>query len=293
MINRFKITWAACLIYFVAPLVQAQIGIDVSLERTEYLLYEPVKIQVEITNYLSESLDMVSMSGEKPWLNFYVATPEGEEIKQAEQTFKPPEMTLLPKQTKSVSINLLPRFLIRDPGEYLVKARITHRDREASSRTVKFSVVKGITTWQRRYVIPANFRDSTSEDNARLYSLLVHRVNELPILYARIISPQEDRVYCTTSLGNMVDQCDPKIWIDFKGNLHVFHQSGVHVFNYTCISNSGKQLSSRLFSDIVTVPKMATNNNDETEIIGGEELFNNLDGTQAVVPTAPLWVPRQ
>ena len=276
-----------------ASLAQAQIGIDVSLERTEYLLYEPVKIQVEITNYLSEPLDMVRMSGKNSWLDFHVMTTEGEEVKRTERVLEPPQMTLLPKQSKSVSINLLPRFLIRDSGEYLVKARVVHRDREASSRTIKFSVVKGITVWEKRYLVPANFRDSASDDNARLYSLVRHRVNDLPILYARIISLQEERVYCTMALGNILDQCDPENWIDLKGNLHVFHQSGTHTFNYMCISNNGKRLSARFFSDIRTIPKVVINDNDEVEIIGGEEILNNSDGTQTIVPTAPLWVPKR
>ncbi|MBI4025955.1 MAG: hypothetical protein HY360_13295 [Verrucomicrobia bacterium] len=275
-------------VFLASPALHAQVGVDISMERSSFLLYEEIEAQVKLSNYLSEPLDMARMSGGGPWLSFYVTTAEEEEIAAGERAWTPPRVALLPGQMKSVSVNLTPYFLIRDPGEYRVAALVIHGGKRVSSRALKFSVVNGVTIWQQRYTAPAEPGDASRKPRPRLYSLLMHRINQLQTIYARIQNPEANFICCTTLLGNIVNYGEPRARVDLRGDLHVLHQSGTRIYNYTRFSAVGKRLENRFFANLTSPPIMVTGQNDETEIIGGEEIFQERDQKQQVIPTAPI-----
>ena len=52
----------ALLLAMVLPL-RAQLAVEVNMERTEYLLYEPLTLQVRVTNLSTEPLDLARLAG--------------------------------------------------------------------------------------------------------------------------------------------------------------------------------------------------------------------------------------
>ena len=280
---------AAGLAWLVSPIADADVGIRLSLERKEFLLYEPVDVRVQVSNYSSETLDMARMSGETPWLDFFVMTPRSEKIPPSKDLWNPPNLILMPGEVKSISINLTPYFLLRDPGDYQVMAQVMMKGQPVStSSTIEFTIMKGATIWQQPYTAPVNPDAASKTSRPRLYSLIVHRIDRDQILYAQILNPAENRVLCITPLGNVINFGEPQTRIDLQGNLHVFHQSGVRLFNYTRFSADGKWLGTRQFSNIGSAPTMVAGKNNETNIIGGEEVFEGPNQTLQPVPTPPL-----
>src|SRR5579863_10204807 len=118
--------WMAFLL-LIATKAWGQVGVNISFERRDFLLFESIELQVRITNYMSEPIDMSRMSGGGPWLDFYVTANEDEQIDPTEKQLKVPQLMLLPGEMKTVTVDLLPRFLLREPGEYQVVAEVTHR----------------------------------------------------------------------------------------------------------------------------------------------------------------------
>ncbi len=271
--------------------VHAEVGVQVSFERSDFLLFEKLEARVKITNQNSEPLDMGRMSGDKPWLEFYVTTTEDEEIERSEKAWTPPPLHLMPGEVKSLTFNLLPWFLIRETGQYRVVAEVVNRGKAFSSNPVKFSVVNGPSIWQQEYTAAADPKDASKTMRPRLYSLHVHRVKQAPVLYLRIQNPEAHRVYCTAPLGDIVNYGDPKARVDRKGNVHVLHQSGTRLFTYSEYSPAGKSIQTRYFSNISSTPAMVATSDDETMIVGGEELFENKGDVNQVVPTAPVARP--
>ncbi len=285
--RRWMIT--ACLSWLISPVVDADVGVRLSLERKEYLLYEPLDIQVRVSNYSSETLDMARMAEETPWLDFFVMTPQSERISLSKKPWNPPNLILLPGEVKSISINLMPYFLLRDSGDYQVMAQVMKKGQPVStSSTIKFTIMKGTTIWQQPYAAPANPDAASKTSRPRLYSLIIHRIDRDQILYAQILNPAENHVLCITPLGNLINFGEPQTRIDLQGNLHVFHQSGVRLFTYTRFSADGKWLGTRQFSNIGSAPAMVAGKNNETNIIGGEEVFEGPNRTLQPVPTPPL-----
>lgn len=270
--------------------VYGQIEVDLSSTKPEYLLYEPIDIKVKLTNISSEPLDMARMAKEESWLEFYVRTLDDEEVDSSGRTWIPAKTTLLPGQIKTLSVNLLPLFLIRETGVYRVAVQVKLQDKQWNSPTIRFSVVNGSVIWKQNYVAPPDLKDPNKKPRPRFYSLLIHQTNQATHLYAQIQNPEEQRIFCCTFLGNILNYGEPHARVDFQGNLHIFHQSGTRTFNYTRFTSNGKLLGTRFFSNISSIPKMVTLDKGETEIVGGEEIFIS-DQKEQVIPTPPLAKP--
>ncbi len=286
---QIKLLLAICgFLSFTTYFAQAQIRVDINLERSEYLLFEAIEIQVKITNYLSKPLDMARMAGANSWLDFSVTTMSGEPVPPSDYSRKIPNMALLSNQEKTVEINLLPWFFIQNPGEYRVKAQVTLGEEHFDSPQIYFSIVRGVTVWQSSYSIPLNSKGTSIKVSPRSYFLIVHQEEQEPTLYARIVDDEKNYIYCTTPLGSVVSYGDPQARIDRRGDLHILHQSGARTFTYTHISDVGKRLNYRFFTNLQSAPGLEVNAKDETEVIGGEEFFLDQNKNMTLIPTAPL-----
>jgi hypothetical protein len=276
---------------FTSISVQAQIGLSLTLERNEYLLYEALEAKVQVTNQTSEPLDMARMAGDEPWIDFVITTAEGEEITHTDRAWSPPRVGLISGQVRSLTFNLTPYFEIRDPGRYRVTAVVMMAGRRYSSRALNFSLVNGVPIWKQTFIAPPDPADAKRETRPREYSLIIHRDNLRNMLYLRIQNIEAGRVYCTTGLGEVVNYGAPRARIDKRGDCHVFHQSASRTFTYNRFSVMGKRIKARFFTNISSVPSMVVDDDGETEVVGGEELFFDENQKQTTVPTAPFGTP--
>jgi len=256
--------------------------------RTDFLLYEAIELKVRIQNSSSQPLNMNRMAGNTPWIQFSVISGNKEEIGRTSVPWSPPAMVIMGGEVKTVSINLTPLFFIRDPGDYKVSAHVTLGDQEFISRPLRISITRGQAVWQKRFTAAPDPKDPEKNERPRLYSLLVHNTSDNQILYVRIMDPSSNRVYCTTSLGSVVNYEDPHTRVDLRGDLHILHQSGTRIFTYNHFEPSGKLIKSRFFANMGSAPELVASSKGETEVIGGEEIFKTENGMMELVPTAPV-----
>lgn len=282
-----RLILAACLLSSAIPAAHAQVGIEVSLDESEYILYEPITVRVRLTNHTAEALDLQRMAGDHPWLGFVVTTREEDEVEPTDQQWTPPKISLLAGQIRTVTANITPLFTLRESGQYRVAAQITLGGKTRVTRPARFTLVKGATIWEREFSAPSAPGSASKAARPRLYSLVVHRGEKGQLLYARILDPEAHRAYCTTPLGNIVNFGEPRARIDLKGNFHIFHQSGTRIFTYSTFNAQGKRLTVRYFSNIGSNPEMVVTDHDETEVVGGEEIIPGKDDIERTLPTAP------
>jgi hypothetical protein len=272
--------------------IQAQIGVKISLGRVEFLQFESIPLKVTLSNLRGETVHLNELAGESPWLTFQVMNTTDEEIPAADRTWTPPPFILQPGEVKSIHVDLVPYYLIRESGSYRVSAHVLNGKKNISSGKLNFMVVGGATLWEQEFAAPAPINTKGSkEPRPRHYSLVLHRAKGKRVLYARITNPETGRIYCTVPVGNMVNYGEPTARIDRAGDFHSFHQAGTRIFHYSHFTSEGKSLGTRYFSNISSPPQMISDSQGETEIIGGEEVFPGKNGDERIIPTARVTEP--
>ncbi|MES2309209.1 MAG: hypothetical protein V4507_10165 [Verrucomicrobiota bacterium] len=204
----------------------AQIQIGIQLDRDQFLLYEPIPVKLTILNNTGSPL---TVSGD--WLSFMVTLPDGSGIR------KDNKLTIDPLQLdsgsrKTITINITPLYSIRDVGQYLLQGVVEIQGVQYVTHTVAFNVANGQKIWsesrpvggvQRIYSL---YRFSPTSTNTQVF--------------IRVEEPDENKVYATYSLGDIVSFIQPEIKFDKEGNLHVLHPKGQGVYQYSRIALSGK-----------------------------------------------------
>ncbi|MDD2707946.1 MAG: hypothetical protein PHV34_08050 [Verrucomicrobiae bacterium] len=277
---------------WLAVAAPAQVFVRLSSQRNEFLLFEPIKIQVELVNQTGEVIDTGRMKTDGPWLEFMVTNMDHESISQGSVAYSPPRIALLSNQSKVLTVNLTPYFPIQKPGRYLVNATVSLMKKSISSNSLGFAMVRGSMIWSRLFKAPPAADDPSHTPRDRLYALFAHRQAKGQILYACVREPDEGRVFCMEALGNMIDYGDPQSRIDNQGTFHIFYQSGTRTFTYVRFSVNGKFLGVRYFANLSSQPSLVVLDNREMEVLGGEEIFIDEKTGETVVPTAPLVRPQ-
>lgn len=283
----------AAFLALTAARALAQVDAEIGLERDNLVLYEPIRLLVQLTNLSPQPLDPSRMSGEKPWLEVFLARPDDTAVPRTEKPWIPPSAILMSGQKRTLAVDLLPIFQVREPGSYRIHVRVLFGGRAAASRILKFTVDRGTPVWQQQVTLPPDPEATPPRPRARLYSLLVHRAAETRDLFARIQDPQEDRVFCTARLGPFINSSDLGAKVDREGGLHVLQRAGARIFRYSRFTATGKPLPQRLFSDMGSSPRLVLLGNEAVDVVGGEEVvMESKEGkVESLVPTAPVGQP--
>lgn len=284
-----RVALVAALAGFVAARAVAQVDAEIALERDSLLLYEPIRVLVQLTNLSPKPLDLARASSEKPWLEIFVVRTDDTAVPRTAQPWTPPVALLAPGQKRVLETNILPAFQIREPGDYRIHVRVNDRGRSAAARTLKLSIDRGAILWQQQALLPA--AKGAADAQTRLYTLLLHRRGETRDLFVRVEDPQHDRVFGAFLLGPWVNSADFEAKVDPEGALHVLQRAGARIFRYSCVMPNGKIKPQRVFSNIGSAPRLALLGNDAIEVVGGEEIVLDDDKAEGLIPTAPIAAP--
>jgi hypothetical protein len=117
-------------------------------------------------------------------------------------------------------------------GQYLLQGVVEIRGVQYVSRTVALNVASGQRVWSETRPV---------EGAQRTYSLYRFSPTSTNTqVFVRVEEPEENKVYSTYSLGDMVSFIQPETKFDKEGNLHVLHPKGQGNYQYTRISALGK-----------------------------------------------------
>jgi hypothetical protein len=265
----------------------AQVNVTIELDRSNFLLYEPVKAKVTVYNNTDHDVALNSSPGNS-WLSFLMTKRDGRPVHPDNQVSF--TATLMKAgEARAWVINLTPLMSFRDLGEYKVRAVLDLPGQgQLISTPVQFNLGKGQTILQK---------SRPWEASERTFSLVRFSAsNETTQLYARVEDAKENVVYATYALGEIIAMTDPETLFDREGNWHVMHVTGSQTYRYSRIAPDGKLL----FQDNYTsyggaLPSLAQIADGSVKVQGGQAESENkprvrLSESQSVLP-APKPIP--
>jgi hypothetical protein len=212
----------------------AQFAVSMGLDRSSYLLHEPVFTKIFFRNYSGRGLIFGATKELKGNLEFVVHGPDGKILKPYNNKLDPFRGIIVnPGASDEVIVPLSRIYHFPKAGNYSIKAILSHPQMEKSyqSKTGGFSVFNGIVVWQRIVGIPDVMNlDSKSKIKTRTVKVLSFYDGKKKMFALRI----EDYKYIygvirlADDIGNKPPQCE----IDGLSRIHVLAQISPKVFSY-------------------------------------------------------------
>lgn len=260
-ISRLLIPIIALLLAILLPKAHGQIQISAKINRTLYLLYEPVRVEVSVTNVAGYDL-LLEGDETRPWLSFLILRPDNSSIRP-DQPYDFPPAELRPGQTRTFSINITPLYAFRDTGSYRVKAVVNVAGKQFITSPIEFSVANGHTVWKETRPV---------EGSDRTYSLIRFNYNsEATGLYLRVEDEKENLVYVTHPIGEIISFTDPRTAFDNEGRLHILHVIGKGQHRYTIASPAGVILNRDEYESLGEIsPSLITMRDGSISVLGGK-----------------------
>ncbi len=262
---------------------QAQIQVELKFRRVQYVAYEPVIANVQITNLAGRDIDLRDDAGLR-WFGFEVTANEGRMLAPITQNF---EMPLRIKAGESVTrkINLTPLFPVHDLGPYHVRANVFFADLNKFfySQSKVFQVGDARPIWQRTVGVPD---DVAGAGGVRTYSLLSNRFPDHTKLYVRVEDKSTGAVYSTYPLGRVIAYDEPQAELDRANQLHVLHCAAPRTWAYSQVGLNGQLLATQTFMETKTRPRLRPTANGAVAVRGG--MLEAPAAQQAQNPAAKL-----
>ncbi len=262
---RFRIQLAAILVG--AATAQAQIQVDLSFKRLQYIAHEPILATVKIANNSGRDIDLHDDNGQH-WFGFEINAGEGQLLAPLRQDAAEASLHVEAGQTVTRKINLTPLFPVHEFGAYHVRANVYFPDLNKFfySTTRVFQVSDARPIWQRTVGVP----DGTpAAGEVRTYSLLSNRFPDHTSLYVRVENRNNGVVYATYSLGRIISGDDPQAELDRANQLHVLHCAAPRSWAYSHVGLNGELLAHSTFLESKTRPRLRHTTDGAIAVSGG------------------------
>ena len=251
---------------FVASSASAQIQVELKLPRLQYIAYEPVVVNLTITNRAGREVDLRSTGGQ-PWFSFEVNGNENQSIAPVSTAATEPLHIAAGKRVTR-KINLTPLFGVHDFGTYRVRAHIYFADLNKFfySQTKVFEISDARPIWQKTVGVP---QQEGTAGNIRTYSLMTNRFPDHTSLYVRVEDKDSGVVYATYSLGQVIAFDQPQAEFDRSNQLHVLYCAAPRTWAYARVGLNGELLSRASFAETKTRPRLVHAEDGLVKVAGG------------------------
>lgn len=265
----------------------AQLEVDLKIDSTSYMKFEPIMAHVKISNFTGHTIGLFNHH-DKPWLTFYVSRLNGQQVGDLGVEYELQQVQVPGGDSITIHVNLTPVYNIRAPGIYRVMAIVYSASygREYKSGVCQFDLVSGRTLWQETVaVIPTNAPEIMAtidtntipveppKEHLRTYELVAKRVGKSEELYAIVKDEPNNIVHGVVQLGILVGFAKPTTMIDRASHLHVLHQVGSRAFAYAEVGPDGKVVEKRIYSNLLSTPKLSVSDRGIVSVVGGEQTY--------------------
>jgi hypothetical protein len=262
---KFGISVAAFLLCIAAA--QAQIQVELSFKRVQYIAHEPILATVRIVNNSGRDIDLRDDSGQH-WFGFEINAGEGRLLAPLRSDTGEPALHVEVGQTVTRKINLTALFPVHDFGTYHVRANVFFADLNkffySTTKVVQVSDARPI--WQKTVGVPEGMPGG---GEARTYSLLSNRFLDHTSLYVRVENRDTGVVYTTYSLGRIIASQDPQAEIDRANQLHVLHCAAPRSWAYSHVGLNGELLAHSIFLETKSRPRLRHTTDGSIAVNGG------------------------
>ena len=210
-----------------------QIAVNLKVNKSSYMLNEPVTATIRITNHAGRQL-VLQGNKTRPWLSFHLVS-NGRVVPVARRiNYGPVVIPSGETATRTVSLNTT--YSLGKMGNFTCTATVNMpgptRNGFTSNRD-QFSITNGRTIWVQRAGIPE------APGEIREYKLLTFSANRALELYAQVSSANRGLHIATIPLGKVLMIRKPTATLDSSNNMHALYQVQPNVFTHVTISPTG------------------------------------------------------
>ena len=251
------------ILFIMASQLQAQLVVRLQMNKSSYLLNEPVTAIVQITNNAGRDLKLRGTPG-RPWLAFNISA-RGTTMPSVGRVDIQP--LVVPRgQTVSTKVVLSTQYALGSRGNYTAEASVSMGSSGlfiASNRS-HFSVSGGIVLWRQRAGVPG------SSEEVREYKLTRFTGDGSVELFAEVNSANRGVHYATIPLGKVLSSHTPLASLDEKNQLHILYQVSPVIFVHTVISLQGDVVSAGYIKKSTdSPPRLIRQGNGTVYVSGG------------------------
>lgn len=237
----------------------AQLDLRLETPQSSYLQYASIPVTVNLKNLGGQEL-VLEGRPDQAWLEMVVQSADGLLLK-ADRPFQPPNLTLRAGERRSLPLDLSPNFLIREPGNYRVRASVRLPSGQALlTEPLSFLVGRGEAIW----TVP---RGEGKE--RRIYTLLRFYEDPNVGLYLRVEVPEQNLVYPSRRLGPFLPLGKPAAEFDSENHLHLLYAVAPGQYRLTVVNQDGNLLREELRQETLAKPKLRTSPDGLIEVEGG------------------------
>ena len=286
--NSFGLRKKLAILIFIGVLcllatqsLKAQFGINLELNRGNYLLHESVYARVSIRNYSGRTLIFGDIAELKGHIEFDIYGPNGELIRPYNTKLNPMNRVVLNSgSTTDVTIPLSRMYHFSKAGSYTIRALLTHSQLESTyvSKISSFFIFNGFCVWERRVGVPDVFNKNSGEKIKTRAVRLLNFYDNKKKLFALSI---EDKKYVyavirlSADIGNKPPQCE----IDGLSLIHILTQISPKVFSYYVYDLNGRlqERANYARSNSVNPRLLVDSEQGVVTVVGGRKAVKGKD----------------
>ena len=269
----------------------AQLQIDITLKRTLYIAYEPLIVNVSITNLSGASLELAD-SGRNHWFSFQIETLDNRPVAPRPGRATDTPITLEAGQRITRSVNLTPLYPITEYGGYRIQASVyaASLGQYFNSPPLNVEITEGRVVYEKTVGVPQSENKAAS---IRHIAVLTHRLPNSSQLYIRIQESKTGTIFCTHRLGRLVSSGPPDIVLDSQNRPHILQNVAPKVFLYSHIGLNGEVIDRKTYNQTRRhKPFLKLGPDGNVTTLGGEEsLPEDIAAVKPLPTTADRPVP--
>ena len=304
-----KIKLLLCLIagiFFLLPsAVNAQIAIDLSMNRQNYLQFEKIFAKVVLRNDSGHAIVFGHDEKLQGELLFDIRDAQDVPIKKMTKATPPIVGTILNAgETKEFVVPITRYYNLNAPGKYKVMAYITHAlfKNEYRSNDCFANVSEGHMLWSRSVGIPEFMKPNlkTKNDNSedskqsgkidtRFFNIKTIYEGSRKVYY--MVVEDDNTVYSIKRFGLELGDERPQFDTDNLSRLHVLLPLSPRIFSYYVFDINGNIEKREVYKKTSTIPTLVNDPKTGGVILAGGELgkrgVDYQDDTQEKLSTPP------
>ncbi len=226
-----------------------QVGVDIKIDRSQYLSHEPVTAVVTITNRSGRELSFVSKAEgtiAHSWLDFSMRDAGGRGMQKLNH--KVFQRAVIPAgRSMARRVNLSSLFNVTRVSNYAVTAHVSQPgfdDVTYTSNSGHFTVGGGNNIYKQPFGVPK------SRSPKREYNVITFNDGRRTSIYAQVMDLQTGFALSTFRLSEYLSFVEPAMALDGKNQLHVLYLANPEIFVHGTVSQDGALTGTKYFKRV-------------------------------------------
>ncbi|MDO5449498.1 MAG: hypothetical protein Q4F30_01275 [Akkermansia sp.] len=217
----------------------AQIEVQLTPNRTDYVAGEAVLLNLTIANHTDTTINLDNRPGHS-WLNIQLRQRGTDGMVMPTGSSRHAAVSIPPGSQRSIQLNLKNHYALDMPGAFTATATILMPDCRTTytSNRALFNVTSGGTV----RAFPIQSRGRRLQASCRLV-----RTAKQEGLFGQVIDLDTKRAVGACYMGRYMSFMQPRIIMDGAQNMHVLCQSTPEFFTYSVMNNRGQRVSYQLY----------------------------------------------